>query len=532
MQVTMFDFIWLGLGVLLGVAICYLVVKSKLQTYYNTIVNQHEAEKAILKERLQGREAYILEIKARQEELETGFNRIQDELNIEQRLRSAAEEKNKQVAVLENMLREKEAEISQLRDFNTNLREKQSVLQTRIEEEALAVEEKMLILNKAQDNLADAFKALSAEALQSNNQAFLELARATLEKYQEGARGDLDKRQQAINQMVGPLKDSLEKVDQEIRELEKVRTTAYAGLSTQVRALADSQVQLQAETAHLVKALRMPSVRGRWGEIQLKRVVEMAGMVEHCDFYQQYSVNTEEGRQRPDMVVQLPGNRFIIIDSKTPLQAYLEAIEANDEASRIQNLKEHAHQVKVHINQLASKSYWEQFQPAPEFVVLFLPGEAFFSAALEQDPALIEYGSQQRVILATPTTLIALLLAVAYGWRQESITENAQQISELGKTLYDRLSILANHFNDLRRGLERSIDAYNRAVGSLENRVFVAARKFKELGAASGDDIVVMEPVDKNPRHLLRWEKENEEAEAHTKVACTYDEEKRPEDHT
>ncbi|HEX6902827.1 MAG TPA: DNA recombination protein RmuC [Thermoanaerobaculia bacterium] len=373
-------------------------------------------------------------------------------------------------------------------------------LQTIIEKERQAAAEKLRMLNEAQVRLADSFRALSAEALQNNNTSFLHLAKATLEKFQEMALGDLDKRQQAIGQLVLPLKESLQRVDDKIREMETTRVAAYTSLSDHLKNLAAAQTSLERETSKLAGALRASSVRGRWGEIQLQRVVEMAGMVAYCDFAVQASVETEDGRQRPDLVVRLPNAKNIVIDAKAPLDAYLDAIDALDEESRKNKLRDHARQIRNHLTRLSMKSYWAQFEPAPEFVVLFLPGETFFGAALEQDPSLIEYGVEQRVIVATPTTLIALLRAVAYGWRQAQVEENAKQISELGKSLHERIRAFTGHLAALGKNLGQSVDFYNKAVGSLEMRVLPAARRFQELGAAGGDEIETLDVVDKIAR--------------------------------
>jgi DNA recombination protein RmuC len=398
---------------------------------------------------------------------------------------SFAEGQNGRIPALEEALKQKEQESSSLR------------LENRI------AEEKLQILLTAEEQLKNVFRALSSEALEKNNRSFLELAKTSLETFQQAAKGDLDKRQTAIAELLGPVKESLLKLDTGIRHIEKERKGDQESLKEQVRFLIENEKQLKQETSNLVKALRTPLARGRWGEIQLRRVVELAGMVNQCDFFEQQQVVHEDGRLRPDLIVRLPGGRQVIVDSKVPLEAYLEAIHTDDQALHAQRLKDHARQVKSHITALGKKAYWEYFQPTPEFVVLFLPAETFFSAALEYDPSLIEYGAEQNVILATPTTLIALLRAVAYGWSQENLNRRVETLHELGQDLYKRLGDMTSHFAKMGRGLAGAVESYNKGIGSLESRVLVTARKFKEVGIAPGVvDIETIEPIEKITREL------------------------------
>jgi len=344
--------------------------------------------------------------------------------------------------------------------------------------------------------------ALSGEALRQNSQTFLQLAEVTLKQFHVQAKGDLEQKEKAVENLVKPIREALEKTELQVRAMEKERKEAYGSLSKHLETMAQTQQLLHGETSKLVTALRRPEVRGQWGELTLKRLAELAGMVEHCDFYQQQSIDTEEGRQRPDMVVRMPDGREIVVDVKTPLDAYLNAVEATDDAARTRYLEHHARKLRERVRELAGKAYWNQFERAPDFIVLFIPGDQFLAAALDIDRSLLEDALKQQVILATPTSFVALLRAVAYGWRQEQLAENADRIRELGEDLYQRLATFTEHLAKIGTSLESSVGAYNKAVGSLDSKVLPGARKFVEMGVTPKKTLEPPAPVETAPRNV------------------------------
>lgn len=480
------DLISLLAGALAGALIAFLWLRQGTATL--------RAERAALVADRERDRHHIGELRAELAQRDGLLADLRRQLTTESARRAGAEAEAARLPRLEEAL-------AVARDEQAELQTALAEARTALDHERRTHEDKLALLDQAQLRLADAFKALSADALSANNREFLTLAQAQFDRFGEVAKGDLEKRSAAIDALVTPIREHLSKFGEAVSGIEQARIGAYTELKTQVAHLMESQGQLRAETGNLVKALRSPATRGRWGEIQLKRVVEMAGMLDHCDFHEQASVNGADGnRLRPDLIVRLPGGKSIVVDAKAPLEAFLDATHAGDDEARSTHLARHARHIRDHMKALGEKRYWAQFDPAPEFVVLFLPGENFFSAALEQDPGLIEAGIDQSVIPATPTTLIALLRAVSYGWRQEALARNAQSISQLGRELHERLSTMADHMAKVGKGLGGAVNSYNAAIASLETRVMVTARRFKELKATAGGDLPELMQLDQVPR--------------------------------
>ena len=393
---------------------------------------------------------------------------------------------NERINNKEEKISEQELHISSLSKKNDDFHNQILEISNELNALKATSNERELAFDESRKRMQETFTAISAQALDQNSASFINLANQVFSQNAKDASNDLENRQNAIAQLIKPVEQSLNQFREQVQAIELTREGAYSGLRQQISSLISTQEELRTEAGNLVKALRAPQTRGRWGEFQLRKVVEMAGMLEHCDFDEQSSTDTEQGKLRPDMIVKLPGLRNIVVDAKVPLAAYLDSLEMEDNESRSLKLKDHARQVKDHIGKLSKKSYWEQFQPTPDFVILFLPGEIFYSAALQSDPSLIEAGVDQKVILATPTTLIALLRAVAYGWTQEALADNAQKISDLGKEMHDRIVTMYEHFESVGKHLNNSTKAFNQAISTLDSRVLVSARKFKELKAVTG----------------------------------------------
>lgn len=456
------------LGAVIGGVIVWIIASSRLKWFYSKQIAEEQMRSSDQKNELEARaksaEAVNTELRQQVGQKDETLDRLRDELNAERQIRVEA--------------------------------------LTKLEAAQKSFEEQRALIEAMKKEMTDTFNALSSAALKSSSEDFLRLASEALGKVVSDTKGKLGEHQAAMDGMIKPLSETLKRYEEQIRAMEENRHKAYGSLEEQLRTLASTHENLQRETSNLVSALRKPQVRGRWGEMQLRRVAELSGMSMHCDFTEQISVDTDKGRIRPDMIVHLPMEREIVVDSKVSLEAYLDAIAAQTEEEKKAKMEKHAQQVRAHMIKLAAKDYWSQFEKSPEFVVLFIPGEAFLSPAVEIDNRLIEDGIEKRIIIATPTTFIALLRAIAYGWRQEQITKNAQQISMLGKELYERMSTVAKYFGDLGSAIERSITTYNKVIGSMESRVLPSIRKFRELGATGAEDIPVLEQIDQKPRNL------------------------------
>ncbi len=493
----------------------------ELANQKNAMANAQQEQLSYLKQELEQEKIKNQEFQVEKTDLIAKLSNLESQLNLlenkEQSAKQKIEELNSNLQQInsENNRYQKEIELANQKNAMANAQQEQlSYLKQELEQEKIKnqefqvektdliaklsnLESQLNLLENLEQKFTSTFELLSSKALQHNNQQFIEVAKETFANIHQSSHNRLDS-------LVSPLNNSLEAFNKQIKEIENSRQEDKGKISEQLKSVVNAQYQLQTETANLSKALRQPVVRGRWGEMQLKRVVEMSGMQEHCDFSIQETVHTENGSLRPDLIVKLPGKRQVIVDSKAPLKGYLEATEAKEESIQLECLKNHAASIRTHINQLSSKNYWELFEQTPEFVIMFLPGEVFFSAALQQDPRLIEFGIEKKVILATPTTLITLLKTIEYGWRQERVAENAQAIGDLGRELYDRLIKFTDHLITVRKKLDDTVKAYNTTIGSYESRLLVSARKFQEIGSYGNDGIERIQPIERHLRSLTQ----------------------------
>ncbi|MCL5062470.1 MAG: DNA recombination protein RmuC [Nitrospiraceae bacterium] len=471
----MMEIIFLVAGLVIGGIAAWFVAKSRLQGDYSQKISQVQSDYSGKIAEIEGRaksaEAVVNELRQQIHQRESDINQIRSELDNERQQR------------IETTTRLDEA-------------------QKRLEDSYKNLDEQKALIEVMKTELTDTFKAHASAALKSSNEDFLKLASEHLGKILAETKGKLGEHREALDGTIKPLQEMLKRYEEQIQQIEKHRHESFGSLTQQIRSLSSMQEQLQKETSNLVTVLRRPKVSGSWGEIGLRRVAELAGMTAYCDFYEQESVSTESGRLRPDMVVRLPNGREIVVDAKAPVDAYLNAVSASSEDERKKAISNYITQVRNHMNTLGSKAYWDQFKQSPEIVVMYLPGESFFSAALEHDHKLIEDGSAKKVILSTPTTFIALLKAIAYGWQQEQVTKSAQEINNLGKDLYDRFSIVLEHFADIGAAIRKAVESYNKGVSSMESRLIPSVRKFKELGVSSQKEIESPSEISQSTKNI------------------------------
>ena len=431
-------------------------------------------------------------------------NRRKERIMVEVTVKLQAYES--MITELRQQIEQKDNFTETLRDNIAGIAQAKTIAETKRDEAVKSIEEQKKLLARAEEKMINTFQALSGESLKSNNKAFLELAQEALNTVISKAKGDWGEKEESVKNIIGSLEDALRRYEKQLDEMESKRAVEYGSLDSQIKSMVNANEQLKKETGNLVNALKRPEVRGRWGEITLRRVVELAGMMEHCDFTEQISVNTESGRIRPDMIIHLPADREIVVDSKVSLDAYMDAVAVDNDEERRKLITKHAQQIKKHMSALSAKNYWAQFSKAPDFVVMFVPGESFLSSALSVNHNLIEEGMKAQVVIASPVTLIGLLRTFAYGWRQEQVTKHAHEIAVLGKEIYKRFQPWLEHINNTGGHLEKAVDSFNKMITSLEHRVLVSARKFRDMGAGEDKELPELKSIEHKP---IKTQKDN-----------------------